>query len=246
MKLFLDDHRFIDTEEGIDLSISLSNDEQNPRAWYVDKPRFEPVRANGFLGSVAEGGNVNFRDIFFNPHGHGTHTECLGHITEEVYNINDSLKTFFFQAILITLRPEKRGEDLVISKKQLEDALDGRSCEALIVRTLPNEKGKLHRDYSNTNPPYFDPEGVQVLDQAGVKHLLVDLPSVDREEDGGTLIFHHTFWKVPEAPRFDRTITELIYVNDYVVDGAYILNLQISSFKNDASPSKPILYKITS
>jgi hypothetical protein len=29
-----------------------------------------------------------------------------------------------------------------------------------------------------------------------------------------------------------------------VKDGAYLLNLQIASFENDASPSKPILYAV--
>ena len=34
------------------------------------------------------------------------------------------------------------------------------------------------------------------------------------------------------------------YVENKILDGNYILNLQIASFENDASPSKPILYKI--
>ncbi len=42
----------------------------------------------------------------------------------------------------------------------------------------------------------------------------------------------------------NATITEMIYVSDEVEDGDYILNLQIASFENDASPSKPVLYKI--
>jgi hypothetical protein len=36
----------------------------------------------------------------------------------------------------------------------------------------------------------------------------------------------------------------MIYVENQVLDGSYILNLQIASFENDASPSKPILYGI--
>ena len=47
-----------------------------------------------------------------------------------------------------------------------------------------------------------------------------------------------------EDARLDSTITELIYVNDSVSNGTYLLNLQIASFENDASPSKPILYAI--
>jgi hypothetical protein len=34
------------------------------------------------------------------------------------------------------------------------------------------------------------------------------------------------------------------FVSDEVKDGTYLLNLQIASFENDASPSKPVLYAI--
>ena len=244
MKFFLNSNSYIDTNKGHDLSIPLTNDELNPTAWYVDPPVFEPVRTNGFLGSVSEGGNVNFRNIFFNPHGHGTHTECLGHITKEVHSVNKTLKTHFFNAELTTIGPEKRGGDLIITKKQLAEKLQGIKTESLIIRTTPNTLDKKNKQYSSTNPPYIELEAIDVLNDVGVKHLLIDLPSVDREEDEGHLAFHHAFWEVPESPRLDKTITELIYVNDSVLDGSYILNLQTAPFENDASPSRPILYNI--
>ena len=65
MILYLDNYHFIDTNKGLDISIPLSNDEKNPLAWYVDKPVFEPVRAEGFVGLVSEGASTNFRNIFF-------------------------------------------------------------------------------------------------------------------------------------------------------------------------------------
>ena len=34
------------------------------------------------------------------------------------------------------------------------------------------------------------------------------------------------------------------HINEEIQEGSYILNLQIASFENDASPSKPVLYKI--
>ena len=37
---------------------------------------------------------------------------------------------------------------------------------------------------------------------------------------------------------------DYIYVRNEIEDGEYILNLQFASFENDASPSKPVLYKI--
>ena len=248
MKLFLDEHRYIDTRKPLDLSIELSNDENNPRAWYVDPPTFEPVRTEHYMGSVAEGGSVNFRDIFFNPHGHGTHTECLGHITKEVYSINERIQEYFCEAQVLTLTRKVITNkidglsDRVITADQLSAVSSG--VDALILRTLPNVSDKLHMKYSDTNPAYLDVSGASVLIEKGIKHLLLDLPSVDRESDGGELIFHHAFWEVPQNPNHERTITELIFVGNEVEDGKYILELQVAPFKNDAAPSRPVLYRI--
>jgi len=240
----------VDFSKPIDISITLTNTDENPIAWYIEKPEIEPVRFGEWIGKVSEGSSsTNFNNIFFNPHGHGTHTECLGHITKEFYSINDTLKTFFFTAALISVTPEVQGEDLVITKDQVEKALEGKSPEAVVIRTLPNLKEKLSKKYSNTNPPYLDENAAKFLRESGVKHLLIDLPSVDKEKDEGKLLAHKAFWNVKEVnvlnedARLDATITELIFVKDEVLDGSYLLNLQIASFKNDASPSKPVLYK---
>lgn len=241
----------VDFSKPIDISITLTNTDENPIAWYIEKPEIEPVRFGDWIGKVSEGSSsTNFNNIFFNPHGHGTHTECLGHITKEFYSINDTLKTFFFIAELISVTPEMQGEDLVITKNQIEKALEGKSPEAIIIRTLPNLNDKLSKKYSNTNPPYLDENTAVLLRESGVKHLLIDLPSVDKEKDEGKLLAHKAFWNVKnvdilnEDAKLDATITELIYVKDEILDGSYLLNLQIASFENDASPSKPVLYKI--
>jgi len=249
MRLYINEEKFIDTSRGIDLSLELTNKETNPRAWYVDLPVFEPVRAHGFVGSVAEGGGVNFRNIFFNPHGHGTHTECAGHISLEHLSINKHLQEFWFEAQLISIQPEKRTntsdgvEDLVVTLEQVKK-FGTIESEALVIRTLPNAPSKKSIVYSGTNPPYFEAEIADYLVQQGVKHLLVDLPSVDREVDGGVLDFHHRFWQYPTKPRMDSTITELIYVPNEVKDGKYFLNLHVAPFDNDAAPSRPVLFEI--
>lgn len=249
MQLFLEDGSYIITTEGIDCSIPLSNTSENPRAWYVDMPMIEPVRANGWVGAVAEGGSVNFRDIRFNPHGHGTHTECLGHITPEVVSVNGLVQNLFFKAELITVQPEivlhpDGVPDRVVNLKALNGRLDNIEAEALLIRTMPNDEGKKHVNYSDTNPAYCSTDILPLLNEMGVLHLLIDTPSVDREKDNGALAFHHGFWEVPTNPRLDRTITELIYVPEEMEDGMYLLNLQTAPFENDATPSRPILYPI--
>ncbi|WP_394776354.1 cyclase family protein [Flavobacterium sp.] len=247
----------IDLSKPIDISIPLTNTDENPIAWYIEKPVIEPVVFGDWIGKVSEGkSSTNFNNIFFNPHGHGTHTECLGHITNDFYSINQSLKQFFFFAKLITIEPEKIGDDFVITKELVEKAmrtstsLSGTNLEAIIIRTLPNQKEKKSRKYSNTNPPYLSEEAAIFIRESKIQHLLIDLPSVDKEHDEGKLLAHKAFWNVkdtlhlnPDA-RLNATITEMIFVPGEIEDGDYILNLQIASFENDASPSKPILYKI--
>ncbi len=250
MLLHLYSEQYIDTSKGLDISIPLSNDEQNPLAWYVDKPVFEPVRAEGFIGLVTEGSSTNFRNISFNPHGHGTHTECLGHITSEIHSVNNKLKDSFFTAEVITITPEKFWNekdqcfDEVISLIQMTNTIQSSTVEAIVLRTAPNDLSKKHKNYSSTNPPYLDVACVELLNQKGVQHFLIDLPSVDRENDEGKLLFHHAFWQVPENPQFHKTITEFIYVEDSIKDGLYLLNLQTAPFENDATPSRPVLFEI--
>ena len=245
----------IDLSKPMDISIPLSSTNENPIAWYLEKPEISPVKNGDWIGKVSSGSSsTNFNNIFFNPHGHGTHTECLGHITREFYSINDCLKQFFFMAELISVLPETINNDLIITKSQIEKALD---CfenlampEAIIIRTLPNKIEKLSKKYSNTNPPYLDEAAAIYIRENGIKHLLIDLPSVDKEHDEGKLLAHKAFWNVKNTDilnhdaRMDCTITELIFVEDKIHDGTYLLNIQMASFVNDASPSKPVLYSI--
>lgn len=245
------DNFTIDFSKPIDISLPLTNNSDNPIAWYQEIPEINPVKMGDWIGKVSEGkSSTNFNNIFFNPHAHGTHTECLGHITRDFYSINDSLKTFFFTAKLISVIPESIGDDFVITKKQIELGLEHQNPEAIIIRTLPNLEFKKHLNYSNTNPPYLLEEAALFIREKGIKHLLIDLPSVDKEHDEGKLLAHKAFWNVKDInnlnidARMDCTITEMIFVENNILDGNYLLNLQISSFVNDASPSKPILYEI--
>nr|WP_298994746.1 cyclase family protein [uncultured Allomuricauda sp.] len=233
----------IDLTNPIDISIPLVGGKNNVNAWYLDPPVIEPVKTEGFIGKVTEGGNVNFNMVHFNPHSHVTHTECLGHITKEVYSVNQQLENYFFLAELITVAPERKGDDFVISAEQLEHAWANKLTEALIIRTVPNVESKKSRNYSNTNPAYLSEAAIQFLVDHDVKHLLVDLPSVDKEKDGGQLASHKAFWNIGGKERSEATITELIYVPNAIEDGMYWLNLQVAPFENDAAPSRPVLYK---
>jgi len=232
----------IDFTKPIDISLPVTKG--GVKAWHVGEPVIEPVRMGDWIGEVSQGGSVNFRNITFNPHGHGTHTECVGHISKEFYSVNKSLSQFMFLSELITVLPEEINGDVVITKKSLEPFLKDKNPEALVIRTLSNSEEKTHHNYSNTNPAYINEEAMKFIIEKGVEHLLFDTPSVDKESDGGALLAHKAFWEYPQNPNVHRTITELIYVPNNIYDGPYLLNLQIAAFENDAAPSRPVLYRV--
>jgi kynurenine formamidase len=181
--------------------------------------------------------------VRFNPHGNGTHTECVGHIAKEWFSIQDCLDEYHFVARLVTLYPiSKEDGDRVIEKQQLVELVAPGEVDAIVIRTMPNDKYKLKMNYSHANPPYINYEAMEYLVDCGIRHLLIDLPSVDREHDEGKMLAHRAFWQYPQNIRKNATITELVYVPTSVQDGDYLLNIQIATFDLDVSPSKPQLY----
>ena len=234
-----------DLDKPIDISIPLRAGENNVNAWNATPVKIEPVHAGDWVGEVSMGASVNFRNIAFNPHGNGTHTECVGHISKENYSINQVLKRFFFIAEVISILPDELPNgDFVITAEHIKNCLEDKHPEALIIRTISNPVSKMDMHYSGTNPPFITEDAMRLIVTLGVEHLLIDLPSVDKEKDEGKVASHHIFWDYPNNPQLHKTITELIYVPNDILDGTYLLNLQIASFENDATPSKPVLYKI--
>lgn len=230
----------IDLDKPIDISMRLGGDSAG--AWYLGVAKIKPVIQGDWVGKVSEGASVNFNTIEFSPHAHGTHTESFGHISRGFFGISDALKRFFFKAKLITLKPEKIGEDFVFTKDTIAKVLQKNETEALIIRSLPNEKIKRMRNYDHSNWPYFEAEAATYLRNCGVEHLIIDLPSIDKEEGG--VKAHQAFWNYPKQIRKNATITEMVFIPDAVEDGIYILNLQVANFENDAAPSRPILFEV--
>lgn len=235
-----------DLSRPIDLSILLRAGLDNVNCFWAPPVEYTPVVAGSFIGSTAQGGPVNFFNVRLNPHGNGTHTECVGHIARERYVLGDCLREHHFFAKLVTLYPNRSDNgDRTILLDQLKEVLSKNEADSLILRTMPNDDLKRRTNYSGSNPPYLHPEAVKYLVECGVQHLLLDLPSVDREEDGGALLAHKAFWQYPGASvRKYCTITELIYVPNEVRDGYYLLNLQTASLDLDASPSKPVIFPL--
>ena len=229
-----------DLSKGYCLAIPLDHTKPQPNAFFAPLYEAVPHRAGDWVGDTRVGASVNFFNLTINPHGNGTHTECVGHITKERYAIHESLEDGFFVAQLISVYPSAlENGDRVIDQLEWE-----KGVEAIILRTLPNHTDKRSRHYGSTNPPYLDAHLAMKMAADEIMHLLLDLPSVDREEDEGKLSAHKAFWQYDGKKRLNATITEMIFVEDGVPDGLYLLQIQIPAIMLDASPSRPYIYPL--
>lgn len=248
----------------IDISIPVNFDAKQLSAFGGQPARRQAYEAGSFVGDVRQGGSCNCEVYHFSPHLNGTHTECVGHITDARIKVQDVLRDTLMPATLVTVTPvpaatckesydpQLRRNDMVITLEVLREALKHHSVDffhALIIRTWPNDPGKPMRDYSKTPAAFFSHEAMEDIVALGVQHLLVDMPSVDRADDDGKLSNHRIFWDVPAGAKevakpSSRTITELVYAPDAVPNGSYLLNLQVAAFAGDAAPSRPVLYKV--
>lgn len=268
--LALADHSLQMTGAVADISIPLQFDGPQPNHFGAMPAQAEPMKANGFTGDTRKGGSCNAASLTLNPHCNGTHTECAGHLTTSRVSINDvcpalpllaglvtvelsltSHDNFDVQAILLdTLKPAV--EQLFAQSQKLTNSVPS----ALVIRTLPNTSDKKSRVYSGTaDAAFVHTKAAEWLVTQGIDHLLVDLPSIDPHSDHGRLAAHRVMFGLPsyencphpqlsDARRSHATITEMVYVDDSVVDGLYLLSLQIPPFCLDAAPSRPLLYSL--
>lgn len=251
------------------IGIALNFNHNQPNHFGAEKATAEPMRAGGFVGDTTQGGSCNVNELRFNPHCNGTHTETLAHICDSDHPLSVKIHELdlppLLPCALVTVKPEEGlasadsyqpdllPGDHIVSRQALEKGLgqfDDCQVQAVVIRTLPNEIDKCQRAYNQDNqPPFLSRDAVLYLNERGVEHLILDVPSVDRLFDDGLMTCHHLFWQVPEGShqggpqtQVNKTITEMAYIPNELEDGFYFLNLQTPAFVNDAAPSRPVLY----
>lgn len=258
----------VETDGGVSLAIPLEL-HGGPQPAHFDAPaaRAEPLRAGGFIGDARRGGSCNCEAVTLVPHCNGTHTEGPGHLTDERLTVHTSALRPLYLAALVSVVAEDAADatetsdpaphpgDRLITARVLAPALaaiGAAGVEAVVVRTLPNDAGKQARDWMKPPiPPYFSRQAMMLLLDHGVRHLLTDLPSVDRVLDEGRLTGHRVFFGMPADSRAaaavgrpDATITEMIFAPDALPDGLYALSLQLAPWVSDAVPSRPVLFPL--
>ncbi len=253
-----------DLRRGTSLAIPLTFAGPQPSCFGAPPAERVPWEVSGFVGSTNSGGSCNVDSVQLIPHCNGTHTESVGHILHEPVPVHHVAPRRLLFAQLLSLSPERLdacGEtysdfalstDLVLSARLLQETL-WPGIEALLIRSLPNPTSKLVRDWSQSGPaPYLSLDAVDTIVARGIEHLLLDLPSLDRGEDGGLLAAHHRFWNVvpgareaTSAARRQATVSELLFIPDSIVDGLYLLDLQVAPWLTDAAPSNPLVFPLT-
>jgi arylformamidase len=256
----------IDTANPVSLALELDFAGAQPRHFGAPPASARPFEVTGFKGSVARGASCNCEVLTLIPHCNGTHTECVGHLTRERLDVSRIAPYGFVPALLVSVVPQPAADsqessspapqpgDLLITREALEEEWPSElpfAPRALVVRTRPNSADKASRDYSKETPPYLSQQAAQLLVERGIRHLVVDLPSVDRSRDEGRLTAHRIFFGLPpgsielaRAARANSTITELAFVPEGLRDGAYLLELQLPALGGDAVPSRPLLYPL--
>ena len=256
----------IDTAHPVSLAVELDFSGPQPRHFAAPPASARPFVAPGFAGSVERGASCNCEVLTLIPHCNGTHTECVGHLTRERLDVSGVAPFGFLPALLVTLTPQSaagcdegsspapRAGDELLTRSALEQAWPASlpfAVLALIVRTRPNTADKRSRDYSAQSPPYLSQQAAALIVERGIRHLIVDLPSIDRTHDDGVLTAHRLFFGLPpgatelaRATRADATVTELAFVPEALRDGPYLLELQLPALGGDAVPSRPLLYPL--
>lgn len=277
-EFILDGRRFrTDLAQPIDLSRPIRFDSDDPALFGAGPPRAAPLLVGDFIADIRRGGSVNADRLDLVPHAHGTHTETAGHLALSRMPICDLALTGPLPATLATVQtasnPRARDEageafaegDQVVTAEALGLVLGGADPaflgglvlwisvvgEAADRRVQPTGAAADGWHPARGRPVYLTGAAAGLLAAAGVRHLVLELPSIDRPEDGGRLAAHRAFWEFdasetePSAARRHATITELARIPEGLPDGRYLLDLHLPNLGTDAVPSRPVLYAVT-
>ncbi len=243
------------------VSIAIPLDFAGPQPVCFDAPP-------AFSRPLREGLSCHCELLTLAPHCNGTHTECVGHVTDDRVAVGESVPGGLELALLVTLEPAVSTAtpedsdplpspgDVLVTAASLESEFrrhEGVALRAMILRTLRSPGPGPYRSYRGAAPaPYLSRQAAAWLVDHGIQHVVLDLPSADRADDGGRLTAHRIFFGLPAGSRRLRdakrplaSITELAWIDPSIADGHYLLDLQMPAFLTDAAPSRPLLYAVT-
>jgi len=272
-----------DLSSPIDLSSPVDFDDGGERAFGLPPATRAPFVAGAFVGDVRQGGSVNCEVLRLSPHGDGTHTEGVGHLLQERVWVDDVAPRALLLARVVTVEPTTlrssgdayagchADDDRVVTRAALAAVWPQGAASALEIRTRApgtavgdaRARSKLSRSelsrsgLASHSPPYLTDDAARLLRERAIDHVLIDLPSLDRDDDGGALSAHRIFFGLLPAQTTlheagddgaairSRTVTELCRVPAHATDGLYLLSLGVAPLFSDAAPSRPLLFELS-
>lgn len=224
----------------IDLAIPMTDSADSPTFFGAEPAHSVPMRTGEFVGDTTAGGSCNVRTWNVNPHCHGTHTESIGHLTDDPVPVGPLAPSMPMLADLFTVDFAADGS---IDERALAEH-PSEACDALILR--------MRQTSPSMRYPVLPGSAMQKIAATHINHLLVETPSLDREDDP-RLVNHRTYWGLPETARRSsaaafpaRTITEFVQIPPSIADGLYLLCLGVAHWSSDAAPSRPTLFALKS
>lgn len=193
----------------------------------------EPVKYEK-LFRIRDGVGCNCDRINFCPHANGTHIESRAHVYEDGERVLESIKGL--SPLLVA--------KLIDIRSISQEIVPQEHYTAVIVRssTVNKHMASSNFDFTGTNPPCITVSAMRHILAAfpNTQVLLVDLPSVDPESDGGQLLVHKEFFSRPKTV----AIVELCHIPEYIQQGTFALALNVAPFDSDACPCAPIIYPL--
>ena len=260
----------VDLSAPLSLALELDFAGAQPQHFGAPPATTRPYAVAGFSGSVATGASCNCSVVSLVPHCNGTHTEGVGHLTREPFDAYPLAPPGPVPAVLVSVKavpapaalaagettdPTPHAGDTLITRRSLEQAWTfdpAWRAQALVIRTgYGIQPAGVSGPLRPGSPPYLTRSAAAFLVERHIEHLLVDLPSLDREHDEGRLTAHRAFFGLPagshslsDATRRNATVTELASIPADIVDGSYLLSIQVPAWRGDAVPSRPLLYPL--
>jgi hypothetical protein len=157
--------------------IAIPLDPHGPQpAFFTERPASaRPLRVGDYVGSVSLGGSCNAEEISLVPHCHGTHTEGIGHVSSHPVAVQECIYPGPSLAMLVSLESTPDAQPLLphTDLAACIDAFWRDGTEAIVIRTLPNQRAKSHTDYAAAPYPVLEAGAIGLLAELPLKHLLI-------------------------------------------------------------------------
>jgi len=216
---------------------------------------------NQFTGDVRKGGSCNLDVLNYIPHNL-THVETAAHIVS--YDCNPPwiadipAENFSGIVYVIDLTDIRIEQGRLISRNEIERKLRNNRLPVTML-AIKTKASEFPQDYD------FSDKGFIALDAEAAKGihdysivinskkfiidcLILDLPSIDPERDGGKLSAHRSYFGLPETGHYSqnvekRILIELAYFSE-IEEGYYYAVLTPSRFQTNAAATEILFWPL--